>query len=54
MTWWLTTFTAPEVKQKVHFLNGVEFLYDFISPEQLDIPQFILDCDSKVSLVYQI
>ncbi|XP_028414953.1 protein GDAP2 homolog [Dendronephthya gigantea] len=49
MTWWFTTFSAPEVKDKVHFLNGVEFLYDFISPEQLDIPQFILDCDGKMN-----
>jgi hypothetical protein len=49
MTWWFTTFTAPEVKDKVRFLTGVEFLYDAISPEQLDIPQFIMDCDNKVS-----
>ncbi len=50
MTWWFTTFTAnPEVKHKVRFLTGVEFLYDAISPEQLDIPQFIMDCDNKVS-----
>ena len=49
MTWWFTTFTAPEVKHKVRFLTGVEFLYDSVSPEQLDIPQFIMDCDSRVS-----
>ena len=51
MTWWFTTFTAPEVKNKVRFLTGVEFLYDTISPEQLDIPQFIMDCDNKVGLI---
>ena len=50
MTWWFTTFTAPEVKHKVRFLTGVEFLYDSVSPEQLDIPQFIMDCDNQVSL----
>ena len=49
MTWWFTTFSAPEVKNKVHFLTGVEYLYDSVSPEQLDIPQFIMDCDTKVS-----
>lgn len=49
MTWWFTTFSAPEVKQKVHFVNGIEYLYDSVSPEQLDIPQFILDWDSKVN-----
>lgn len=49
MTWWFTTFTAPEIKHKVRFLNGVEFLYDSVSPEQLDIPQFIMDWDSKIN-----
>lgn len=54
MAWWFTTFTAPEIKHKVNFLNGVEFLYDSVSPEQLDIPQFIMDWDSKVSPVFLI
>lgn len=49
MTWWFTTFSAPEVKDKVRFLTGVEFLYDSVSPEQLDIPQFIMDSDIQVS-----
>ena len=51
MTWWFTTFTAPEIKEKVHFLNGVEYLYGSISPEQLDIPQFIMDKDSEVCII---
>lgn len=49
MTWWFTTFTASEVKHKVHFLSGVEYLYDSVRPEQLDIPQFILECDAKLN-----
>ena len=52
MTWWFTTFTATEVKDKVNFVTGVEYLYDSVNPEQLDIPQFILDWDSKVSKTY--
>lgn len=44
-TWFFTTFTASDIKQKVHSLKGVQFLYAKINPDQLDIPPFVLDHD---------
>lgn len=48
-TWFFTTFTASDVKQKVHSLKGVQFLYARINPDQLDIPPFVLDYDVQVN-----
>ncbi|XP_047741580.1 protein GDAP2 homolog [Hyalella azteca] len=31
MTWWFTTFMAPQIKHKVFSVTGVEYLYDTIS-----------------------
>nr|CAD7598191.1 unnamed protein product [Timema genevievae] len=45
VTWWFTTFMAPAIKQKVHNLTGVEFLYSAMSPDQLEIPAFITEYD---------
>lgn len=54
MTWWFTTFMAPAIKQKVHSLPGVEYLYGAMSPSQLEIPAFITEYDMTVSsLFYQ-
>lgn len=47
--WWFLTFTATEIKEKVHYLTGVQFLYDTINPDQIDIPQFVFDHDITVS-----
>ncbi|KRT86904.1 CRAL-TRIO domain containing protein [Oryctes borbonicus] len=45
MTWWFTTFMAPAIKQKVHNLQGVEYLYSVMSPDQLEIPAYITEYD---------
>lgn len=49
MTWWFTTFMAPAIKQKVHNLQGVEYLYSVMSPDQLEIPAYITEYDMSVS-----
>lgn len=49
MTWWFTTFMAPAIKQKVHSLPGVEYLYAAMSPTELEIPAFITEYDMTVS-----
>ncbi|KAH3889005.1 protein GDAP2 homolog [Dreissena polymorpha] len=48
-TWFFTTFTASDIKQKVHSLKGVQYLYSRINPDQLDIPSFVLDHDIQVN-----
>jgi hypothetical protein len=50
MTWWFTTFMAPAIKQKVHSLPGVEYLYSVMSPDQLEIPAYITEYDMSVSI----
>ena len=47
--WWFLTFTASEIKDKVQYLNGVQYLYDTINPDQIEIPQFVFDFDRQVS-----
>nr|CAI5858058.1 unnamed protein product [Callosobruchus analis] len=54
MTWWFTTFMAPAIKQKVHSLPGVEYLYTVLSPDQLEIPAFITEYDMTVSIPLKI
>ncbi|XP_014255616.1 protein GDAP2 homolog isoform X1 [Cimex lectularius] len=49
MTWWFTTFMAPAIKQKVHSLPGVEYLYPVIHPNHLEIPAFITEHDMTVN-----
>ncbi|KAL4233352.1 Ganglioside-induced differentiation-associated protein 2 [Mactra antiquata] len=44
-TWFFTTFTASDIKQKVQSLKGVQYLYAKINPDQIDIPPFVLDYD---------
>lgn len=48
MTWWFTTFMAPAIKHKVHSLPGVEYLYEIISRDDLEIPAFITEHDMTV------
>lgn len=50
MTWSFTTFMAPAIKQKVHSLPGVEYLYAVMPPDQLEIPAFITEYDMTVSI----
>ena len=49
VTWFFTTFTASSIKEKVHFLSGIQYLYDWIDPDQLEIPAFVLEYDMKVN-----
>ena len=49
-TWFFTTFTASSIKEKVQNMDGVQYLYDVINPDQLQIPQFVLDYDIQVGL----
>jgi hypothetical protein len=43
---------APAIKQKVHSLPGVEYLYSVMSPDQLEIPAYITEYDMTVSVYY--
>ncbi|XP_013421898.1 protein GDAP2 homolog isoform X2 [Lingula anatina] len=47
MTWFFTTFTVSGIKNKVHGLPGIQYLYDKINPDEMDIPSFILDYDMQ-------
>lgn len=47
-TWWFLTWTAPEIKEKVVHLTGIEYLYDYIHPQQINIPPFVLEHDRQV------
>ncbi|XP_044743634.1 protein GDAP2 homolog [Chrysoperla carnea] len=49
MTWWFTTFMAPAIKQKVHSLPGVEYLYAAMAPDQLEIPAYITEYDMSIN-----
>ena len=33
----------------MHYLTGVQYLFDSINPDQIDIPQLVLDHDAKVT-----
>ena len=48
-SWWFLTWTAPEIKDKVVHLTGVEYLYDFINPQQISVPPFVMEYDKKVN-----
>jgi len=46
--WWWTTFTASDIKPKFEYLPGVEYLFAHITPDQLDLPEFVLKYDYDV------
>jgi hypothetical protein len=48
LTWFFTTFTASNIKDKVKMVYGIEYLYSQVNPDQLDVPPFALDYDLKV------
>ncbi|CAG5122947.1 unnamed protein product [Candidula unifasciata] len=48
-TWFFTTFTASDLKRKVHNLRGVQFLFTKINPDQIDVPQFVQEYDIKIN-----
>lgn len=49
MTWWFTTFMAPAIKQKVQSLDGVEYLYTKMAPDQLEVPMYIIEYDMSIN-----
>ena len=49
-TFWLfTSFVASDLKSKVHHIRGLEYLYKRISPDQIDLPEFVIDYDQKTN-----
>ena len=48
MTWWFTVSKVKEVKGKIVQCNSLAQLFEKFSPEQLQVPQFILDYDYGV------
>lgn len=48
-TWFFTTFSVPGVKEKVHHIETLQQLFTCILPEQIDIPPFVLEYDTRVS-----
>uniref|UniRef100_A0A2P2IDN7 Protein GDAP2 homolog n=3 Tax=Hirondellea gigas TaxID=1518452 RepID=A0A2P2IDN7_9CRUS len=49
MTWWFTTFMAPQIKHKVFSITGIEYLYETIDPDQLEVPAYITEHDMTVN-----
>ncbi|KAM9710029.1 ganglioside-induced differentiation-associated protein 2 [Menidia menidia] len=48
-TWFFTTFSVSGLKDKVRYLDNLPQLFSCIRPEQIDIPPFVLDYDSRVN-----
>ncbi|XP_048458826.1 ganglioside-induced differentiation-associated protein 2 isoform X1 [Rhincodon typus] len=53
MTWMFTTFSVSGLKDKVHHVESLPQLFTLISPEQIDIPPFVLEYDARVNGPYQ-
>lgn len=47
--WWWSTTGAADVKSKIQYIAGLEYLYAQIAPDQLDLPPFVVQYDSNVS-----
>jgi len=47
--WWFLTFTASEIKDQVQYLSGVQYLYDTINPDQIEVPEFVFQYDTEVN-----
>ncbi|XP_065568525.1 protein GDAP2 homolog isoform X1 [Artemia franciscana] len=52
MTWWFLTFMAPAIKQKVVPVYGLEYLHEFIDPDELVIPTFITEHDIRTNGIH--
>lgn len=50
ITWFFTLFSAASIKEHIKFLSGVQYLNDYISPDQLEIPPFVLEFDLQVCM----
>lgn len=49
-TWFFTTFSVSGLKDKVHHIENLQQLFTCILPEQIDIPPFVLEYDTRVSI----
>jgi len=49
--WWFTTFMAPAIKQKMHNVNALAFLFSTLSVDQdtLELPVFIEEYDMRIN-----
>jgi hypothetical protein len=49
--WWFTTFMAPAIKQKMHNVNALSYLFSTLSVAQdtLELPVFIEECDMSIN-----
>uniref|UniRef100_A0A673KSM0 Ganglioside-induced differentiation-associated protein 2-like n=1 Tax=Sinocyclocheilus rhinocerous TaxID=307959 RepID=A0A673KSM0_9TELE len=48
-TWFFTTFSVSGLKEKVHHIENLQQLFTCILPEQIDIPPFVLEYDTRSS-----
>ncbi|XP_028292575.1 ganglioside-induced differentiation-associated protein 2 isoform X1 [Gouania willdenowi] len=48
-TWFFTTFSVSGVKEKVRYLDNLQQLFSCIKPEEIDIPPFVLEYDTRVN-----
>uniref|UniRef100_A0A665X5I0 Macro domain-containing protein n=1 Tax=Echeneis naucrates TaxID=173247 RepID=A0A665X5I0_ECHNA len=46
-TWFFTTFSVSGMKDKVRYLDSLHQLFTCIRPEQIDIPPFVLEYDTR-------
>ncbi|XP_069801251.1 ganglioside-induced differentiation-associated protein 2 [Dendropsophus ebraccatus] len=46
-TWFFTTFTVSGLKDRVHHVDSLHQLFTAISPDQIEIPPFVLDYDAR-------
>ncbi|XP_052461777.1 ganglioside-induced differentiation-associated protein 2-like [Carassius gibelio] len=51
-TWFFTTFSVSGLKEKVHHIEKLQQLFTCILPEQIDIPPFVLEYDTRVNSPY--
>ncbi|KAK7153955.1 hypothetical protein R3I94_007346 [Phoxinus phoxinus] len=51
-TWFFTTFSVSGLKEKVHHIENLQQLFTCIHPEQIDIPPFVMEYDSRVNSPY--
>ena len=49
--WWFTTFMAPAIKQKMHNVNALSYLFSTLSVDQdtLELPVFIEEYDMSIN-----
>lgn len=51
-TWFFTTFSVSGLKEKVHHIENLQQLFTCILPEEIDIPPFVLEYDTRVNSPY--